>query len=66
MKDVQAAVFDNGGVEDEKARVVYGTSERTATVELWIPSAEKLYLAVREKYFLESTARQLGAVGTGL
>lgn len=59
VNDMHVVVFDNDGMGDEEGRAVRGSSKRVEIVALLVPSAEKLYLAVREKYFIESLRRQL-------
>lgn len=58
VKNVHAGKLDNDGLGGGNGRAMYGKLERTATVALWIPSAEKLYLAVRDKYPLKNMTRR--------
>lgn len=60
-EDVHATELDNDGVGTEKRDAVCGNSERVATMALWVLSAEKLYLAKREKYFLKNVPKRTGA-----
>lgn len=53
VKIVRTAKFHNDDTKDEKGRAVCGKSERITIVALWVPSAEMLYLAVRENFFEE-------------
>lgn len=59
---MHAAEFDTDGMGNEEERAVCVESERVVTVAMWVPSAERLYLAVREENFSESMTRRLGAV----
>lgn len=51
VRDVPAAEFDSDGMKDEEGRAGCVSLEKVGTVAFWVPSAEKLYLVVREKYF---------------
>lgn len=62
VKDVHGAKLDKDGMENEERRALCENSERLTTLALWAASAEKLYSAMREKYFSESTTRHLRAV----
>lgn len=62
VKDMSAAKFDIDGMEIEVGSGVCGSSEKVAVAALWVSPAEKLYLAMRENYFLENVMRRLGAV----
>lgn len=59
---VHAVEFDIDGLVDGEGRVVCGSSEGIVNVALCIPFAEKVYLAVRRKYFSENMPRRPGAV----
>lgn len=66
MNDVHAAKFGDGGMGNGEERAMFGRSERTATVALRIPSAEKFYLAVREEFSIQNMTRRLKAILTYL
>lgn len=51
MKDRHAAEFGSDDMEVGEGSAVCGIAKRKAAAALWIPSAQKLYLAVREKTF---------------
>lgn len=61
MKILHAAESDYDGKGDEERREMRGNSEKMATVAVWVPFAEKLYLAARKEYFLENMRRLLEA-----
>lgn len=58
MKNVRAAESDSNCMEGKEWRGVCGNSGRIANVPLWVPSVQKLYLALWEEYFLKSMTRQ--------
>lgn len=61
VKDLHAAKFDRYGMRDDKGRAGCENSVRIAALAQCVPCARKLYLAMSEKYFLESMTRRLGA-----
>lgn len=62
IQNVRAANFESYVMGDEKRRAGCGSSERITTMTAWVPSVEKLYLAMREECFWENMARRLGPV----
>lgn len=59
---MRGAEHDNDGMADDKRRALCGYLERIAAMALWIRLAEKLYMAVRKKYFLRNMTRRTWAV----
>lgn len=59
LTDVHAGEFDNHSTVNEKRRAGSANSKKIVTVTLWMPSAEKLYLGVREEYVLKNMTRRL-------
>lgn len=51
---MHAAELDSDRRKNEEGRAVFGKVERIAAVTICILSAQKLYLAVWEEYFLGS------------
>lgn len=51
MKNVHAAESDSNATTDEEEKLVTENTEIVATVELWVLSAEKTYLAVQKTTF---------------
>lgn len=62
MKDMHIAEFDTDDIRTEEQKAVFVNSKKTTTAALWKPFAQKLYLAVREKYFLGNITGRLKAV----
>lgn len=62
VKAEHGGEFENNGVRGEEEREVTGNSERRATIAMWVPSTQKLHLAVKETYFMRNMTRHLGAV----
>lgn len=62
VKDVHAAEFDFVGMENKVGRPVCRNSETVGNGALWASSAERLYLVVKKKYFLEIMTRRIRAV----
>lgn len=52
VKGARTAEFYSKGVGDEGGSAVCGNPEGLATLALLVPSAEKMYLAVREEYII--------------
>lgn len=57
MKDVHRVEFEFNGLQTGEGVDGNGSSKRTATVALWLPSVQNFYLAERENYFLEHMER---------
>lgn len=59
---MHAAEFDDDGAGDEEGRAARGNSEKTVIGELYVPSAQNLYIAVRKEFFLDNTTGRLGTI----